>query len=157
MMTRRSVMAGLAVAAVAAGRPALAQAVQFPRSRVEIVTASGRRHVFAVEVATTVDQLTQGLMYRASLAADAGMLFDFGQVRPISMWMKNTLIPLDMLFLGPDGRVVGVAERAVPGSLAVIDSPGPVRGVLEVNGGTVGRLGLAPGDRVLHPLFGANS
>lgn len=153
MVTRRGVVAGLAFAALTAMAPAGAQTVQFPRSQVEIVTAGGRRHIFTVELATAPAQLQQGLMFRTKLAANAGMLFDFGEVRPISMWMKNTLIPLDMLFLGADGRILGIAERAVPGSLAVIASPGPVKGVLEVNGGTAGRLGLSPGDRLLHPLF----
>jgi uncharacterized membrane protein (UPF0127 family) len=125
----------------------------FPTSKVEIVTQAGRRHTFSVEVATTYEQLAQGLMYRRTLAADAGMLFDFGQTKPVSMWMKNTLIPLDMLFLAADGKVAGIAERAVPGSLATISSPGPVRGVLELNGGTAARLGIKPGDRLLHPLF----
>lgn len=152
MITRRILMAGLVSAVLAAAMPAMAQAV-FPRSQVEIVTAAGRHHVVSVELATSAEQLAQGLMHRKSMAADAGMLFDFAQTRPVSMWMKNTLIPLDMLFLGPDGRILGIAERAVPGSVAVIDSPGPVRGVLELNGGTASRLGLVPGDRILHPLF----
>ena len=129
--------------------------VTFSRSNLELIGQDGRRHAFTVEIATSEAQLAQGLMFRKSLAPDSGMLFDFGQVRAISMWMKNTLIPLDMLFLGADGRILGIAERTVPGSLAVIESPGPVRGVLEVNGGTASRLGLVPGDRVLHPLFAA--
>ncbi|MBC7952830.1 MAG: DUF192 domain-containing protein [Rhodospirillaceae bacterium] len=125
----------------------------FPRSKVEIVTPSGARHGFTVEVATTYEQLSQGLMYRRTMAADAGMLFDFGEDKPVSMWMKNTLIPLDMVFVARDGRVLGVAQRTVPGSLEVISSPGPVRGVLEINGGTADRLGIRAGDRLIHPLF----
>lgn len=135
--------------------PAQAQGLAgFPRSKVDVVGPSGSRHGFAVEVASTPEQLSQGLMYRKTLPADAGMLFDFGESKPVSMWMKNTLIPLDMVFIAADGRVVGVAQRAVPGSLEVISSPGPVRGVLELNGGTAERLGIRAGDRVLHPLFG---
>jgi uncharacterized membrane protein (UPF0127 family) len=148
----------MAVLAALAVSPAAARAqsmVAFPQSRAEIVTAAGAHHKLAIEVATTPDQLTQGLMYRRSLAADAGMLFDFGAAKPVSMWMRNTLIPLDMLFLAADGRVVGIHQRAVPGSLEVISAPEPVRGVLEVNGGTAQRLGLAVGDRVVHPLFGS--
>lgn len=125
----------------------------FPRSKAEIVSQSGARHGFTVEVAATSEQLSQGLMYRRTLAADAGMLFDFGEDKPVSMWMKNTLIPLDMVFVAHDGRVMGVAQRTVPGSLEVISSPGPVRGVLEVNGGTAERLGIRAGDRLVHPLF----
>lgn len=125
----------------------------FPHSRVEIVTQDGRSHAFSVEVATSPEQLSQGLMYRRSMAGDAGMLFDFGAVKPISMWMRNTLIPLDMVFIAADGRIVGVAQRAVPGSMDIISAPQPVRGVLELNGGTTDRLGIREGDRILHPLF----
>lgn len=151
---RRDVLALALGLWVAAGGGVLAREPQpFARAKAEIATQGGARHSFAVEVAATDEQLAQGLMYRPSLAADAGMLFDFGAVRPVSMWMKNTLIPLDMLFLAEDGRVVGVAERAVPRSLDLISAPEPVRGVLEVNGGTVSRLGIRPGDRLVHPTF----
>jgi len=151
--SRRLVM--VAVMALVLPGAALAQSfATFPKSKVEIVTQAGKRHAFAVEVATSYEQLAQGLMYRRSLAADAGMLFDFGENKQVTMWMKNTLIPLDMVFLGADGKVVGVHERAVPGSLETITSPGAVKGVLELNGGTAERLGIKPGDRVLHPLFG---
>lgn len=154
--SRRGVV-GLALGALimaGAGGVFAREPQSFARSMAEIVTQAGAHHSFAVEVATTEEQLAQGLMYRPSLAADAGMLFDFGGSRPVSMWMKNTLIPLDMLFLADDGRVVGVAERAVPRSLDLISAPEPVRGVLEVNGGTVSRLGIRPGDRLVYPLFG---
>ena len=156
MWSRRGFLAGLAGIAATAGLDAArAQAlVSFPSSQAEIVTAAGKRHRFTVELATTPDQLTQGLMFRRTMAADAGMLFDFGMDRPVSMWMRNTLIPLDMLFLAADGRVTGYHERAVPGSQDIISAPGLVRAVLELNGGTVSRLGLAVGDRVVHPMFG---
>lgn len=131
--------------------------VGFDRDTVRVVGGDGSERVFAVEMARSADQLAQGLMYRQKLAADAGMLFDFGTPRPVSMWMKNTLIPLDMLFIAVDGRVTGIAQRAVPQSLAIIDSPGPVKAVLELNGGTAQRLGLKVGDRVLHPLFGTDT
>lgn len=133
--------------------PAMAMAAQgFERMKVEVV-AGGRRHAFAVEVARTPEQLSQGLMFRPKLAEDSGMLFDFGRVQPVAMWMKNTLIPLDMLFLAPDGRIVHVAEYAVPGSLEPLGPREPVRAVLEVNAGTARRLGIHLGDQVLHPLF----
>lgn len=153
--SRRRMMAaaGAVVMALAAGASAQSL-VAFPHSRAEVVTGSGQRHAFAVELASSPEQLAQGLMYRRTLAADAGMLFDFGMDKPVSMWMRNTLIPLDMLFLAADGRVVGIKQRAVPGSLDIISAPEPVRGVLEVNGGTAQRLGLAVGDRVVHPMFG---
>ncbi|MCR6631706.1 MAG: DUF192 domain-containing protein [Magnetospirillum sp.] len=145
-------MAGLAGLALTGGAAAQSL-VRFPQSRADILTQAGKRYSFSVELASTLEQLTQGLMYRRALAADAGMLFDFGTVKPVSMWMRNTLIPLDMLFLAADGRVVGIHERAVPGSLEVISAPEPVLGVLEVNSGTVERLGLSVGDRISHPLF----
>jgi Uncharacterized conserved protein len=159
--SRRRVLALIAGALVVHGsgaaRAEAREPQAFARSKVEILTQAGARHVFAVEVATSDEQLAQGLMHRRSLAADAGMLFDFGVSRPVSMWMKNTLIPLDMVFLAADGTVVGVAERAVPGSLEIISAPVPVRGVLEVNGGTVSRLGIRRGDRLVHPLFGGGN
>ena len=107
-----------------------------------------------VELATSPAQLEQGLMFRQSLPADAGMLFDFKAPQPAMMWMKNTLIPLDMLFVDGQGRIVSLHERAVPGSLETIGSGAPVRAVVELNGGTVARLGIKPGDRVLFPIFG---
>lgn len=150
-MTRRAVLAALGVLAVA---PAAAQGlVAFERSTLDVASASGRRHSFEVEVAQSARQLSQGLMYRKSLGRDAGMLFDFGGVQPIAMWMKNTLIALDMVFIATDGTVTGVAERTTPMSTAVIGSPGPVRAVLELNAGTVARLDIKAGDRVIHPIF----
>ena len=125
----------------------------FARSEVTIATGDGRRHLFHVEVATTADQQAYGLMFRRQLPPDAGMLFDYGHDRVVSMWMKNTLIPLDMVFIRGDGRIVNIVERAVPGSLEPRSSEEKVRGVLELNGGTADRLGLKPGDRILHPSF----
>ena len=93
-------------------------------------------------------------MYRQRLAADAGMLFLYPAARPVSMWMKNTLIPLDMLFIGDDGRILHIAERAIPGSTATISSMQPARAVLELNGGTAARLKIQVGDRVLYRTFG---
>ena len=92
-------------------------------------------------------------MFRRSLAPDGGMLFIYPTERTISMWMRNTLIPLDMVFIAADGRIVKVAQRTVPMSLATISSGGPAKAVLEVNGGTAARLGLEPGGRVVHPAF----
>ena len=134
--------------------PAVVAAAEggFDRSKLEVVSGSGR-HAFTVETARTPEQLSQGLMFRPKLAGDAGMLFDFGRIQPVSMWMKNTLIPLDMLFLAADGRVVHVAEYAVPGSLEPLGPKEPVRAVLEVNAGTARKLGIRPGDRVIHGLF----
>lgn len=119
------------------------------------IEVEGTVHPFTVEVARTPEQLAQGLMFRLDLAPDAGMLFDFGSERPVSMWMKNTLIPLDMLFVSNDGRIVRVHANATPLSLEDIPSGGPVRAVIELPGGTAERLHIRQGDRVRHPLFGS--
>jgi hypothetical protein len=157
MMRRRTLLIAVMsiVAALLSWLPAEAQPSQaLPKGDVTIAAGSGK-HVFHVEIVTTPEQMAQGLMYRKSLAPDAGMLFDYGRPQPASFWMKNTLIPLDMIFIGADGRIVNIHERAVPHSLDPIPSAGPVRAVLEVNGGTASRLGIKPGDRVLHPIFGS--
>jgi uncharacterized protein len=123
-------------------------------STLTISSGSGA-HRFNVELADTPEKRTVGLMYRASMPADAGMLFDFKKDEPVAMWMRNTRIPLDMLFITRDGRIANVAERAVPFSETAIPSKGPVRAVLELNGGTAARLGIKAGDRVSHPMFKA--
>lgn len=126
---------------------------QFSTSELTIVSATGQ-HRFKVELAETPAQMTQGLMFRTNLAPDAGMLFDYKQPIAATMWMRNTLIPLDMLFVDAQGRIVNIHQRAVPQSLDVIAAAAPVRAVIELNGGTASRLGIAPGDRVVHPIFG---
>ena len=133
--------------------PLFAQLTQFPTAPLTIVTASGP-HRFAVELATTAAQMMQGLMFRQSLAPDAGMLFDYQAPSMASMWMKNTLIPLDMLFVDAAGHIVNIHGRAVPGSLDAIAAAAPVRAVIELNGGTAARIGMRPGDRVIFPIFG---
>jgi uncharacterized protein len=139
----------LVVAADVAG----AQLAQFPSAALTILTASGPDK-FTIELATTPEQMAQGLMFRHSLAPDAGMLFDYQSPSLATMWMKNTLIPLDMLFVDARGQIVNIHERAVPGSLETIAAAAPVRAVIELNGGTAARLGIRPGDRVVYPLFG---
>ncbi len=120
----------------------------------ELTIASGEKeHAFTVELAVTSEEQAQGLMYRRKLAADAGMLFPFAPDQEAAFWMKNTYIPLDMLFVAADGRIVNIAERTVPLSLTALYSEEPVRAVLELNGGTSARLGIHPGDRVIHPIF----
>jgi len=130
--------------------PWLAQAADAPLA---IRTADGHVRDFTVEVASSEEQRETGLMDRPSMPLDHGMLFDFGADRAVAMWMKDTLIPLDMLFIDRTGRVAGIAARTVPMSEAIIASPGPVRAVLEINGGTAERLHIAVGDRVEHPFF----
>jgi uncharacterized membrane protein (UPF0127 family) len=118
----------------------------------EIVTKSGVQ-VFSVEMATTEEEKTTGLMYRKELADGRGMLFDFSPEQEVSMWMKNTFIPLDMIFIRADGRILRIAENTEPQSLTIIPSNGLAKGVLEVIAGTAKKYGIAPGDRVAHPLF----
>ena len=130
--------------------PVWAQPVTFPKDTVTIETAGGAKHRFNVELATTPAQVAQGLMFRRQMAADAGMLFLFERNEPASFWMKNTYIPLDMIFIGMDGRILNIAERTIPLSETPVNATGPTRAVLEVNGGTASRLGLKPGDRVRH-------
>lgn len=124
-----------------------------PLTPLTINTDTGR-HVFEVELAATEDARTRGLMFRDVLAPDRGMLFDYGTPRHISMWMKNTLVPLDMVFLDAVGRVVKVSVDATPGSLDSIDSEGLARAVLELLAGTVDQINLRPGDKVSHQVFG---
>lgn len=119
----------------------------------EIITKSGVQ-VFSVEYAKTDDERAKGLMFRKELAEGAGMLFDFSPEQPVAMWMKNTYVSLDMIFIAGDGRIIRIAENTVPESLATIASGGPAKGVLEVVAGTAKKLGIRPGDRVAHPLFG---
>jgi len=134
--------------------PAAAAAeVTWETDSLVIETAAGERHHFTVELALTSEQQARGLMHRESLAEDAGMLFVYPRDRMISMWMRNTLISLDMLFLDRRGRIVRIAERTTPLSEATISSGRPARAVLEVPAGTARRLGLSSGDRVLHGAF----
>ncbi len=132
-----------------------AQAValeRFDKSELTIVTKQSRL-IFNIEVAKTPAQHAQGLMYRRAMAPDAGMLFIHNRPRPASFWMKNTFIPLDILFIGKDGRIVNIQQRTVPRSLAPIRSKGDVIAILELNGGTASRLGIKAGDEVRHEIF----
>ena len=128
-----------------------------PSARAEAVCldlAGGAVHRYVVEVAATPVARAEGLMFRRSLAPGAGMLFDFGRDEIARMWMKNTFIPLDMVFVDRGGVVRGIARNARPRSLDTISSRVPVRAVLELNGGEAERIGLAAGDRLRHPVFG---
>lgn len=129
-----------------------AQSQKYDTAVLTIVTANGS-HRINVELAETPAQMERGLMFRQELAPDAGMLFDFKQPTMATMWMRNTLIPLDMLFVDAGGRIVNIHERAVPQSDAIIAAAAPVRAVIELNGGTAARLDIKPGDRVIFPIF----
>jgi uncharacterized protein len=118
----------------------------------EIVTRNGVQ-VFSVEMATSEEEKTTGLMYRKELADGKGMLFDFSPEQEVSMWMKNTYISLDMIFIRADGRILRIAENTEPLSTKIIPSRGLAKGVLEVIAGTAKKYGIEPGDRVGHPLF----
>ncbi|HTO30610.1 MAG TPA: DUF192 domain-containing protein [Pararhizobium sp.] len=136
--------------------PFLARAeVVFDRAPLTVTTTDGKVHTFTVELALDNEQRAQGLMFRRTMAKDAGMLFDFGTTRQVMMWMKNTYLPLDMLFIARDGKVMTVRENAVPHSESIIDSRVPVAFVLELNAGVVERLGIAEGDRVDAPRIAA--
>ena len=153
--TARSVALGFVAAALVivgfglAGAPVRAASFQ----PLEIVTKNGVQ-VFSVEMATTEEEKETGLMYRKELADGKGMLFDFNPEQEVSMWMKNTYISLDMIFIRSDGRILRIAENTEPLSTKIISSRGPARAVLEVVAGTAQKYGIRPGDRVGHPLFG---
>lgn len=140
--------------ALAAGA-AVAQGadVKFKRSALVIETG-GRELKFDVDMATNDIERSHGLMFRKSLGPYEGMLFDFHQEAPVSFWMKNTLIPLDMIFIAADGTIRHIHSNAVPLSTDTIPSQFPVRGVLEINGGSAKLLGIKPGDKVKHAIFG---
>ncbi|WMS41597.1 DUF192 domain-containing protein [Acuticoccus sp. MNP-M23] len=114
-----------------------------------LVAASGV-HDFTIEIADDPLERAQGLMYRQEMARDHGMLFDFGKEAPRSFWMKNTPLPLDIIFIKGDGTVVSIAANTTPFSTDPVPSEGPARFVFEVNGGVAAAIGLAPGDRLLH-------
>jgi len=118
----------------------------------EIASKTGV-HKFQVEMATNDAEREKGLMFRKELPDGKGMLFDFHREQEVAFWMQNTYIPLDMLFIKADGTILRIAENTEPLSTKTVPSGGPVRAVLEVIAGTSRRLGIAPGDRVTHPIF----
>ena len=125
---------------------------QLKREKLTLVTASGEQSI-DIEIAETLEQKSKGLMFRKSLDDKAGMLFPYGQPQEIAMWMKNTYIPLDMVFIKADGTIHRIAAMTEPFSEATVASQGPVSAVLELNGGAAGRFGLKAGDKVLHLIF----
>jgi uncharacterized protein len=145
-LRRRFLLVALLVAALPA-----AALETYKTSELTIFTANGPQK-FTVELALSEPQREQGLMFRRNLAPDAGMLFDMETTQPIVMWMKNTLIPLDMVFVD-GGKIVGIHERAVPLSTDMIPAQAPARYVIELNGGAVERLGIKIGDRVTSPYI----
>ncbi|MXO70112.1 DUF192 domain-containing protein [Alteraurantiacibacter buctensis] len=110
-----------------------------------VTTTTGQRHAFRVEVAATGAEQQRGLMFRTEMGPDEGMIFPFSQVRMASFWMRNTVIPLDIIFIGPDNRVINIAANAVPYSEESRPSTAPAAAVLELNGGRAAQLGIGPG------------
>ena len=151
----RHVIASLFVAFLVLATPFAAQAEEAVLSKIEPVTIATETDakMFTVEIADTEDLRARGLMFRQRLPEDRGMLFDFGAPRQVSMWMKNTYISLDMLFIREDGTIAYIAENTVPKSLDTIGVQEPVLGVLELAGGTARKLGIRSGDTVYHRMF----
>jgi uncharacterized protein len=154
-MTRRLLMIAALVAASVFLVPrltAIAPASAAETGTLEIVSKTGV-HVFAIELAVTDEERARGLMFRRELPEGKGMLFDFKRDQDVSMWMENTYVSLDMIFIRADGRIARIAENTEPMSRRIISSGGPVRAVLEVVAGTARKLGIGPGDKVAHPMF----
>ena len=150
---RRRVFVLVALALLALLPAAIVQLGAAELQTLEIASKTGV-HAFAVEMALTPEEQARGLMYRRSLPEGQGMLFDFKTERELTFWMKNTYVPLDMIFIRGDGTILRIAENTEPLSERLVSSGGPARGVLEVVAGTARKLGIARGDRVSHPIFG---
>jgi uncharacterized membrane protein (UPF0127 family) len=127
----------------------------FARSTLQIATPDARLHTFSIWVADNDVRRARGLMFVRELADDEGMLFIYPKAQPVSMWMKNTYIPLDMLFVRADGRIERIAKNTTPHSLETIESGNPVRAVVELKAGAAARLKLRAGAQVIHPAFSA--
>jgi uncharacterized membrane protein (UPF0127 family) len=152
VIARRAAIAALLLAALPT--PA------FPQETLReelVVSTDGGEHSFSVEIADDPRERSRGLMFRREMAADEGMLFDFGAEEPASFWMRNTYIPLDMLFIRADGTVESIAEHTTPLSERPVPSKGPVRFVLEINGGLSDELGIEAGDQVSGPAIEARN
>lgn len=150
-MTRLRLIAALlllAPLACQAKTPAIVSPAGLRVVPLTITTTKGHTHRFQVEVAATDAQQERGLMFRSTLAPDAGMIFPMQRPRFASFWMKNTLIPLDMVFIRPDGRIARIAAQTTPFSLTPVDSGEPVAAVLEIPGGRAAELGIAKGNIV---------
>lgn len=146
------IVPAVAVTTGTADAQTVAKAPQVPTEPLTIDTAAGPRR-FSVEVMRDDAGRSRGLMFRRHMAPDHGMLFEFDREEPVTMWMKNTYLPLDMVFIRTDGTVSHIAADTEPLSKAIIASNGPVLAVLELNAGTAARLGIKPGDRVEHAMF----
>lgn len=150
MIGRRALLGVALVAALVPAQAALAKGARL--EPLEIVMPTGREK-FLVEVVDNDATRSKGLMNRRSLAPDRGMLFDFKSPREVAFWMRNTYIPLDLIFIRADGRVLSIARNAKPFDETPIPSGGPILGVLEIPGGRAAQIGVLPGDRIVHRIF----
>lgn len=150
MIGRRALLGVALVAALVPAQAALAKGARL--EPLEIVMPTGRAK-FLVEVVDNDATRSKGLMNRRSLAPDRGMLFDFKSPREVAFWMRNTYIPLDLIFIRADGRVLSIARNAKPFDETPIPSGGPILGVLEIPGGRAAQIGVLPGDRIAHRIF----
>ena len=158
-MIRRTLLATLVatlplLALALPGDAQTAAQPELPKEPLVITTRDGTAHRFNVEMALTPEQQTIGEMFRTSVPADGGMLFDWGRAQDSNMWMRNTKVALDMVFINADGGIRSIAENTVPESLAIIESRGPVRATLELAAGTTKRLNIRVGDKVQNKVFG---
>src|SRR5215475_13220616 len=151
-MMKRLIRSLLAVAATAYLAVLLPTARGAEQQTLEIASKTGV-HVFSVELAVTDEERERGLMFRRSVPEFTGMLFDFKRDQEVTMWMKNTYVSLDMIFIQSDGRIRRIAENTETESLKIIPSGGPVRAVLEVAAGTARKLGIESGDRIASPIL----
>ena len=142
-----SPQAGADAPTVAAASPAVHPVSGLPVAPLT-VTSAGKVHRFRVELARTGDEQSRGLMFRTALGPDEGMIFPMDPPRDASFWMRNTVIPLDLIFIGPDRRILNIAANAVPYDERPLASTGPVSAVLELAGGKAATLGIVPGDKV---------
>ena len=124
---------------------------KFPHGEMQIRHADGSHEVYGVEVATTPEQQERGLMFRKVVPANTGMIFIWAEDQPVSMWMKNTVVPLDMLFVEHGGRIEKIIANAVPYDLTPLSSDEPVQAVVEIAGGEAARQNIKVGDVVLYP------
>ena len=156
-MNRKAILFALALAAGLpackgpAGEPGAAQVIHAESALAVIpltITHAGQQHRFKVELAKSAFEQAKGLMFRTQLGADEGMLFPLEPPRPASFWMRNTVIPLDLLFIAPDNRIANIAANAKPYDESQLASVGPVKAVLELPGGRAAALGIAAGDTV---------
>jgi uncharacterized protein len=146
------VLAACSPAATGAAQSAQGAAKLHPESGLEVipltVNSSGKRHAFQVEVAKSMIEQGKGLMFRTAMGADEGMIFPMNPPRMAGFYMRNTVIPLDIIFVGPDGRILNIAANTIPYDETSVKSAGPVKAVLELNGGRAAELGIVPGDKV---------